>query len=195
VFQSEGKSLGFVIWTNNNFHVYIDNFIINKKFRKKGIGSEFYKLISEHFKQLGFKAIRLFCSPIESKTFWEKQNFIEYPKRGYGDDLLPMYYTQLIECLKPVESAEDNKIELWDLEPNEITDQKPRWTWPIEKGKLKLPIITPFNHRWQLRITINNKVVKDGKIKHISDSNNIVEQGYFLYITKLNFKNTHHNKV
>ena len=104
-------------------------------------------------------------------------NFIKFPDRGYSDRPLT-YYKPLLETNDPVgkESELSDKLELWDLEPYQIKEQKPRWTWKI--GENDKPIIQPCNRNWKLRLTIGGEVVKEDKIKYF-DRNVEIDVGSF----------------
>jgi hypothetical protein len=128
----------------------------------------------------------LFCAPIESEKFWKKMDFIKFPDRGYSESELT-YYKPLIEIQQTTKNNSDNKIELWNVEPYQIKNHEPKWTWEINSNldKLLLPIIQPCNCNWNLRLTKNGKQIKEDKVKYFSDKNRI-EYSPFLLITELN---------
>jgi GNAT superfamily N-acetyltransferase len=86
--NEKGSPIGFCIWSKGEISVNIDLFEIKPKFRRKGIGKLFVEKISDYFKDKGFLAIVLYCSPRESEHFWTAIGFIQFPKfRGLYSDL------------------------------------------------------------------------------------------------------------
>jgi GNAT superfamily N-acetyltransferase len=178
--------IGFLVWSEREIYAEIDIMEIKPKNRNSGIGKYFFNQIAEFFKQKGFLAIKLFCAPIESEKFWKKMDFIKFPDRGYSESELT-YYKPLIEIQQTTKNNSDNKIELWNVEPYQIKNHEPKWTWEINSNldKLLLPIIQPCNCNWNLRLTKNGKQIKEDKVKYFSDKNRI-EYSPFLLITELN---------
>jgi GNAT superfamily N-acetyltransferase len=188
IFHNEISIIGFVIWASCEIYALIDILEINPNFRKRGFGKLFYEKIAEYYISKDLLAIKLFCSPIESEKFWKKMGFIKFPNRGYSESDLT-YFKPLIEINFPLENGNfDNKLELWDLEPYQVENQKPKWTWKIEKenSEFSKPIIHPSNSNWNLRWTKNNKIIKEDKIKYFAKKNNPIDFSPFLYIKELN---------
>ena len=178
-FSHNGQTIGFISWTEySNSYVGIDIMEIHPELRKKGFGELFYKKTEEYFKFKKFKAIKLFCSPKESERFWQKMEFIKFPNRGYSESELT-YYKPLIDINQILIGETNNKLELWNLEPYEINEQKPKWTWEIKENHK--PILQPCNGNWNLRLTLNGKVIKEDKVKYFS-RNKEIEIGPFLFI-------------
>ena len=186
-FQNNDSTIGFITWSNCEMYAAIDIMEINPNCRKKGFGKLFYESVAEYFKSIDLIAIKLFCSPTSSEKFWKKMGFIKFPNRGYSESELT-YFKPLIETNLPSGNDYENKLELWDLEPYQLKDQKPKWTWKIENDNLEFskPILYPCNRDWNLRWTKDNKVIKESKIKYFSNSDNEIEFSPFLYIKKLN---------
>ena len=110
-------------------------------------------------------------------------NFIKFPDTGYTEADLT-YYKPLIETLKATELCNsENKIELWNVEPNKVKNHKPKWTWKIEAEFST--IIQPCNSNWNLKWTKNRKVIKEDKVKYFSNKQK-VEYSPFLLIKELN---------
>jgi GNAT superfamily N-acetyltransferase len=178
--------IGFLTWKKGEIYAEIDIMEIKPENRNSGIGKHFFNQIAEFFKEEGFLAIKLFCSPIESEKFWKKMNFIKFPDRGYSESNLT-YYKPLIEIQQTTKNNSVNKIELWNVEPYQAKNYEPKWTWEINTNldKLLLPIIQPCNCNWNLKWTKNGIKVKEDKVKYFSKKNR-VEYDPFLLITELN---------
>lgn len=177
--------IGFLVWSKGEIYAEIDIMEIKPENRNSGIGKYFFNQIADYFKEKGFLAIKLFCSPRESEKFWKKMDFIKFPDRGYSESDLT-YYKPLIEIQQTTKNYSDNKIELWNVEPYQVKNYEPKWTWEIKANlnKLLLPIIQPCNCDWNLRWTKNGKIIKEDKIKYFSE-NNRIEYSPFLFITEL----------
>ena len=181
------KPIGFTVWTRGEIHAEIDILVIKPDHCNRGIGKAFSRRIFDYFKEQGFIAIKLFCSPRESEKFWKKMRFIKFPDRGYSESDLT-YFKPLIRIQTPSESYKtDNKIELWDVEPHQKNYNKPKWTWNVEleKNKLKSPIIQPCNCNWNLRWSKKGKIIREDKVKYFDTEENRVEYSPFLYVEKL----------
>ncbi|WP_234111128.1 GNAT family N-acetyltransferase [Chryseobacterium sp. R2A-55] len=181
IYHSNQEPIAFACWDScGDSYADIDIFEVHPHFRNKGIGKEFYNKIEFFFKSKNYIAIKLFCSPIESETFWKKMNFIKFPKRGYAEPELT-YYKPLIKVNNPTQdgSGLTDKLELWDLEPYEVTNQTPRWTWKI--SETENPVLQPCNPNWKLRLTKNGKIIRDDKVKYF-DRESLIELGPFLLI-------------
>lgn len=183
VCEVEGKAIGFISWTGYDFYVEIDIMEIHPTYRNKGIGRTFYNKVEDFFRSKDCKAIELFCAPVESENFWKKMNFIKFPNRGYSEPELK-YYKPLIDTNTLIKVDTLNRIELWDVEPYQRNDHKPRWTWEIKENQK--PILQPCNSNWNLRLTINGEKIKEDKVKYFSPDREI-QIGSFLYIETLDF--------
>ncbi|WP_370692178.1 GNAT family N-acetyltransferase [Kaistella sp. SH11-4b] len=181
VLEFDKKIVGFITWTNHQKkYVDIDIMEINRSFRKRGFGRILYKKTEEFFAEHKYIAIKLFCAPENSESFWKKMEFIKFPYRGYSESEL-IYYKPLINAKElSVGKFLANKIELWNVEPYELKEQEPKWTWEIYNNNY--PILQPCNPNWNLRLTKNGQIVKEDKIKYF-DSEKEIEFGPFLYLT------------
>lgn len=183
----QNSPIGFIVWSKGEIYAEIDILEIKPEYRRRGVGKLFFEEISKYFKQKGFLAIELFCSPRESEPFWKNMGFIKFPNRGYSESDLT-YFKPLIRVQPNSENElTDNKIELWDVEPYQKNNSIPKWTWYIEhkNNKLILPIIQPCNCNWNLRWTRNGEIIREDKVKNFSTKENRVEYSPFLYIDKL----------
>ncbi len=177
-FEFEEKIIGFLCWTDFDSYIGIDIMEIHPEFRNKKFGREFYKKAEKYFQSKKYKAIKLFCAPKESEHFWKKMEFRKFPNRGCSEPELT-YYKPLIELNEPVIEGCDNKLELWNLEPYQIKEQKANWIWNIKNNNK--PILQPCNPNWNLRLTLEGKVINEDKVKYFSRDKEIY-LGHFLFI-------------
>jgi GNAT superfamily N-acetyltransferase len=187
ILKSGNKSIGFISWSDLDEYFAIDIMEIKPNYRKKGIGSYFFKKVETELKKTNKLAIKLFCEPRSSIYFWRKQEFIQFPYRDYSEHELTLY-KPLIETTKMTNSPDNlNKLELWDVEPHLADRHTPRWCWNIElnEGILKNPILQVCNPNWNLCWTKNGKIVKQDKVKYFSNHENNIYISPFMYITKL----------
>src|SRR5690606_24233063 len=150
-FEFEGKNIGFLCWFDLDSYVVIDIMEIHPEFRNKKLGREFYYKAEEYFQIKNYKAIKLFCAPKESEHFWKKMKFRKFPNIGYSDPELT-YYKPLIKINELTFEDCENKLELWNLEPYQIKEQKAKWKWNINDNNK--PILHPCNPNWNLRLTL-----------------------------------------
>lgn len=184
-FVISDKTIGFLVYFPNEIHIEIDIFEIQREYRGNGYGKLFYEQASEAFKNQNYKAVKLFCKPVESEHFWRSLGFIRFPERGYSESELT-FYKPLISFTEPTNKpSNSNKLELWDVEPFQKDRILPRWSWNIENSKLAKPIIHPCNVNWNLRWTKNGEIVREDKVKYFSRKNPI-DFDPFIYIEKLN---------
>lgn len=158
--------IGFLTWEKvGNKYLAINIMEIFPKYRKKGYGRIFYEKAEEYFILNNFIAIKLFCSPKSSEIFWRKMGFTKFPDGVHSEPELS-YYKLLIKT-KTISLLCNltDKIELWDLEPHQIKEQRPKWTWNLNDN-IKYPILTPCNFEWNLRVTKNGEIIKNTKVKY-----------------------------
>jgi predicted GNAT family acetyltransferase len=184
ILKNKENVIGYTIWRTGDIHIEIDIFEIKPVFRKKGMGKYFLNEISEYFKKKGFLALKLFCEPEKSELFWKEMKFIKFPKRGCSESELT-YFKPLIKINQSDEDVdENNKLELWDLEPFEVENSKPKWVWNIDIKKI-ISILHPYDLKWNMRWTKNGKIVKESMIKDFSSKQNKIAFDEFIYIKKL----------
>jgi GNAT superfamily N-acetyltransferase len=174
----DGKIIGFLTWRNRG-NQYLDICImeINPKYRNKGFGKLFYDKVEKYFLSNNFLAIQLFCKPKSSEMFWRKMGFTKLPDRGYGEPELS-FFKPLIKTRELSDTnCLINKVELWNLEPYLIKEQPAKWTWNIDDNKY--PIFIPCNDKWNLRITKNSQIIKEGKVMDF-DRNDYIEIGVII---------------
>ncbi len=185
-FTLDNEIIGFVVWSQNEEVIDIDIMEIHPDYRKRGLGKQFLEKIEDEFRDNGNIAFVLFCEPRESEHFWRKMGFIKFPNRGWSESDLT-FYKPLIKVSELTESPDElNKLELWDVEPYQSNNCKPRWTWDIkmEGEKLQLPIMQPCNRNWNVRLTMNGEIKNEDKVKYFSNTFSI-ENGPFMFVDKL----------
>ena len=163
-------------------------FEIVKKFRGKGLGKKLVNKTLKEIKKKKGEVVELFCSPVDSESFWKKVGFKNLPETRFTNGKIIMYKT-LIETLLPNQSddfeIDDNQeiIELWDVEPFQADRNKPKWRWRINSYEFKKPIIQPTDSNWQIRWRKGGIEIKKGKVKYFSS--NQIEFGNFMILRDL----------
>jgi hypothetical protein len=184
ILKNKINVIGFLIWSDYNIYVEIDIFEIRPEYRMKGVGKYFFYEVSFFFRNQNFFAIKLFCEPIESEEFWKRMEFRKFPKTQYSIPELT-YFKPLIEINEPsVEVDENNKLELWDVEPHQKESTKPQWSWNINTDKF-IPILNPCNSNWNIRWTKNGKIIREQKVKRFSIQGKEIEFGGFIFLKEL----------
>ena len=90
IFEANKVTVGFVVFTEIDTTCIIDIAVIKPSERNKGMGSEFIKQAIHHFKKIGVKNLKVFCSPSSSESFWRKFGFNNSndPLIGLGTSLI-----------------------------------------------------------------------------------------------------------
>ena len=187
VFKQGKKNIGLAIWNNvDELRVDIDIFVIHPDYRGQGFGCFYYNEILKLFRSKGFKVIKLFCSPSTSEPFWKKMGLIKLPECGRTEHELT-YYMILVDTASIEHISMTDKIELWNVEPYEAEEKKPKWTWYVEikDGVLLYPIIQPCNCNWNLCWSRNGQVLRKEKVKYFIKESFELYCYPFLYINKL----------
>lgn len=180
------KAIGFCIWQKDEIYAKIDIFAIQLEYRRKGFGKFLFKNTINYLKQKNILLLKLFCEPRESEKFWRKMGFIKFPHGINGQPDLT-FYKPLIKVKNTTRKPDAlNKLELWDLEPYQINDRKPKWSWDIKNNHLLNPIILACNPDWNIRWTKNGKIINEEKIKRFSQNKQIIF-GSFMFIKMLDF--------
>lgn len=183
VLSKNNYPIGFVTYYGHEKHIKIGIFAIEPKYRRKGYGKVFYEKIAEHFKKENYVAIKLFCRPSTSESFWKKVGFIKYP--DLKDGVEPLTYYKPIIKTQPLSNANsDRKLELWNLEPSQLNNNPPKWTWDLNTDyeEVILPIIHPCRKHWNLRWTENGKTIFNDQVKYFEHAGKSIYFHPFLYI-------------
>lgn len=185
-------AIGFITYSIYEVVVTIWIAEIKPNRKKRGLGHLFLNEFSKVLKKKRRKIIELYCSPISSEKIWRKLNFKNFPPLPH-ETRIWMYRT-LVPSLE--NTKEENQltevIELWEAEPYQISNQKPRWIWEISyknnSNKLSLPIIKAAYYKWQLCWRIGDTILFKNSIDRFTNSK--IEYGNFLIITEL-----HQNRI
>lgn len=174
-FDIDEVPVGLVVYNDCDGFIEIDILTIQYEYRNNGNGSMFYKLLENHFKKVNYLALKLYCNPPESETFWKKMGFNPFPENIYGLPELSYYKPLINTTIQSQNFNLKNKLELWDVEPHLAPSTNPKWCWEIKSLKQKLdnPIFHPANPNWNIRLTINGEILKEDKVKYFSMKNPI----------------------
>src|SRR5699024_8280349 len=91
-------------------------------------------------------------------------------------------YKPLIEQSKVSRESVPNRLELWNVAHYKASQFEPAWAWRIN-SKFK-NVIQPCNSDWNLRLTLNNKTVREDKVKYFTSKYHELEAGSFLFINR-----------
>lgn len=192
VFLKDGKTIGFVTFREHDSTVDIGLFCIQHQYRGLGYGWRFMQELEIYLKSKKIIAVSLFCEPIQSESFWKKAGFYPAPKTGFNDTQLT-YWKALI----PIEDTSStlnliNKIELWSEEPINANGNMPKWTWEITNSNLN--ILQYAYYDWNLKITVNGKLINESKAKWITGKCDEFIITPYLYIPKEYIDNLFHSE-
>lgn len=183
------EAIGYMDYTFCNEYSSLNIAIIKNEYNGKGYCKLLFESLSEHLANKGTMALKLFCEPLSTKMVWMKLGFEEFKEKENHQFLnsknfkLHWLFKTIKPSLKPtIEQNIENKIELWTNDEYKINDfDKPTYTWDITS--LHAPIIYPVDRNWKIRLTQNNQVTYDGKIKRFGAGS--FDIGDFLIINTL----------
>ena len=163
----QNQTIGFITWrltSQLTANIYILE--IKPEFRKSGFGKILVEKVLDLMIKEGVYAVDLQAKPTSSASFWKKLGFVEVPKNIRHWNFANEYFykilapkTQSSKCLN-----EDERIELWECEPNFINQKSPNKQWLI-----KLPIIHPVEQDWRISWIKGGKTLIDTKVKHFGN--------------------------
>jgi hypothetical protein len=180
IYLKDNTPIGFATIYGADEILSIDIFCIQLNLRGKGYGGLFLKELLNACNLQQLKAINLFCDPIRSESFWKKQGFLKAPDTPFNTDEL-RYWKPLVPAQQAtMDNNFLNKIELWDEEPIYATEKSPKWTWELTSDCSN--IIQYAYYDWNLRITVNGKIVNEAKAKKITDKLDEFIKSSFIYI-------------
>ncbi|MEM0924305.1 MAG: hypothetical protein AAGF44_10920 [Pseudomonadota bacterium] len=74
LFRRAGALLGMVIWMDMGDHVCLRSFVIDRDYRREGLGSAFFALWRARMLPPG-KVLRLETGALQAQSFWQGQGF------------------------------------------------------------------------------------------------------------------------
>ncbi len=75
IYEVNKVAVGFIVFTEIDSTFIIDIAEIKPSQRNQGLGSELINQAISHFKSIGAKSLKVYCSSSSSKTFWRKLGF------------------------------------------------------------------------------------------------------------------------
>ena len=183
VLFEKDQLIGFSAYKANYPVSKIDVLEIKKEFRKKGLGKKLANDTLREIKSKKGEVVELFCSPVDSESFWKIIGFKNLPETRFTGGKIIMYKT-LIETLLPNETSDNEEIiELWNVEPHQASRNEPKWSWKINSSELEKPIIQPTDCDWQICWRKGETELKKGKVKYFSS--NQINFGNFIILRDL----------
>jgi GNAT superfamily N-acetyltransferase len=187
--------IGFLTWFDWGAVTTIQIAEIKPGLRRMGYGRLLAEFFFSKMTQQGVVALNLHCQPTKSEKVWKKLGFKEYPNvrdfEDFHDEDGKHLYKILVPHLKPSSPKENNeRIELWSVEPYQTTNNPPLWQWypKFEKNNRTLvkPIIFPGKRDWNIRWTKEGKIMIDDKVKRFGKME--IDFCNFIIITQLPLK-------
>lgn len=187
VITENGYAIGFIVYRIHDLIAEIKIIEIKPTERKKGFAKKLIKETLDFFKTESILAVKLFCSPPGSESFWRHIGFLNFPYFPHHHKTY-MYKT-LVKALKTSKKEYDGStIKLWNCEPYRVKDKTPNWIWNLrfsdDKGSLIKPIIFPAYKDWQMELIKSNGEKFIGKVKYCEMV--LDNQRMFMIIRKIN---------
>jgi GNAT superfamily N-acetyltransferase len=180
-FHMEDECVGFVDWRENTISVEIDRFVIKREYRKIGLGTIFISRLMTYWRERKKAAVTLYSEPKTSAGFWRCLKFIQFPISDRWTKLY--FYKNLLPVKEVIKTTySENKVELWDVDPIDVKDHIPKWTWRLEAAANPTFILQPCSSSWNVRITKDGEIAAEGKVGRVSDEGEQIYFYPFLYI-------------
>lgn len=180
----EELPIGFIIWYQSDLVAEISIAEVHPKYRRKGYGALMIEQFEKFMASDGIVALGLLCQPAESEKAWKKLGYKRRPDftdQGQGAEM----YKIIASCqplLPPRKKKARHLIEVWDMEPYMIRDEKPLYRWEArlveDTEELVRPIIFPCKPDWQIAWSIDGTLHKKTKIKYFDRENDIAYAGF-----------------
>lgn len=158
--KTEGKPIGFIAYKFDSVSIYISIAETHADFYNRGIAKRIVEGICNRYADSQFKALYLYCAPVETKYAWEKIGFTSYPE-GARNNKSEVYMYRIFGdvCkVKRVGTTEENLqnvIMIYDTETPRDGDSA-KWYAEVEffegTNKLKKPLLFFGNDKWQIKI-------------------------------------------
>lgn len=91
--KEDNETIGYLTGVSYYSEVTINNLVVLKKYRGKGIGTKLIRKVEEHFKGKGFNNINLVTSAFQAPRFYEKCGFkLEFVRENKENPKLTKYF-------------------------------------------------------------------------------------------------------
>ena len=91
--KENGEAIGYLTGFSYYAEVTINNLIVLKKYRAKGVGTKLIEQVEEHFKDKGFNNINLVTNEFQAPKFYEKCGFsLEFKRENKENPQLTKYF-------------------------------------------------------------------------------------------------------
>ena len=93
VAKENGKSVGYLTGFSYYSEITINNLIVLKKYRKKGVGAKLVLQVEKYFAGKGFNNINLVTNAFQAPRFYEKCGFkLEFIRNNERNPKLTKYF-------------------------------------------------------------------------------------------------------
>ena len=93
VAKDDDKSVGFITGFSYYAEVTINNVVVRKEYRGKGIGTKLIRKVEEYFENKGFNNINLVTNDFQAPKFYEKCGFeLEFIRENKKNPKLTKYF-------------------------------------------------------------------------------------------------------
>ena len=166
--------VAFTTWTEEDQIVYLDYLAVLPSYRKMGLGKLLINRLNERLAKNGSIAIYLFASSAEANQFWKRMGAGRFPEiDGYGSKSAVYYHLSLgPAAVQQNLPGPAGRIEMWFGGRHEMDRRPPDLCCQLrlkpESDLLIAPIINPAHQDWHMRLTENERVTFEGKIKNFA---------------------------
>lgn len=91
--KENGEVIGYLTGFSYYAEVTINNLVVLREYRSKGVGTKLIKQVVEHFKGKGFNNINLVTNEFQAPKFYEKCGFnLEFKRENKENPKLTKYF-------------------------------------------------------------------------------------------------------
>lgn len=188
-YRVNGNIEGYLTFKTKGRKAIIREFVVSKRFRKKGIALDLVRFCVEKLREEGYLVVTFKYISKVAKSIVVKANFSEYVM-GYSDN--PDETNCMLKYLTPTRAAanaKSNVLVLWEKMPDYNNPEMPNLRWAIVDSECTLPILHYAYKDWYVGIFIKGKKPYIGKVKEFYTDFEINDDaGDFIYVDEFSCK-------
>ena len=185
-YRINGSIEGYLTYKTYNRKAIIRDFVVNKKFRKKGIALDLVRFCLAKLREEGYLVVNFKYINKEAKSIAQKAGLSEYVKAENPEVTGWMY-----KCLVPtraVTTTAANRLSLWKKMPQKDSENAD-FVWSLDFSESTLPILHYAYKDWYIGIYIEGNTCYLAKVKEFYDDlklDNVA--GEFIYLDKYGYE-------
>jgi hypothetical protein len=175
----DGAVVGFVCWdANEDLIARICIINIRHAHRRNGLGTMLLNRLFSHFVTSDICIVELSPKPVTAEPFWKRMGFNKYPSDWLGENgndpcCLYSHYKIIVPIMPEMSNPSSRYIELINTKSwLPIPNRDLKWDLnPMDSSTPSLlPIISPANLKWVVRLVQNDEPIFEAEVRHLLSS-------------------------